>query len=108
MWISFRRVEAMADDPRTEFRDGMRVTASHLRHMQDRLREAVLDLRRSLGLGKIGWGLRASLEGRTVIVTPGAAFAPSGVRLALENPAELKLPDGDGPFRVVIEAKTED
>ena len=27
----------MADDPRTEFRDGMRVTSDHMRHMQDRL-----------------------------------------------------------------------
>ena len=44
----------MADDPRTEFRDGMRVTSDDMRHMQDRLREAVLDIRRTIGLGKIG------------------------------------------------------
>ena len=54
----------MAGDPRTEFRDGMRVTTDHMRHMQDRLREAVLDVRRTIGLGKIGWGLRATLDDR--------------------------------------------
>ena len=92
----------MAGDPRTEFRDGMRVTSDHMRHMQDRLREAVLDVRRTIGLGKIGWGLRATLADRSVNVTPGIAFSPSGLRLSLDSAAAVPLPDGDGPFRVTL------
>ena len=84
----------MAGDPRTEFRDGMRVTTDHMRHMQDRLREAVLDVRRTIGLGRIGWGLRATLDDRSVNVTPGIAFSPSGLRLSLDSAAAVSLPDG--------------
>ena len=51
----------MAEDARTIFVDGLRVTADHLQHMQDRLREAVADLRRTVGLGRVAWGLRAEL-----------------------------------------------
>jgi len=95
----------MAGDPRTEFRDGMRVTTDHMRHMQDRLREAVLDVRRTIGLGRIGWGLRATLDDRSVNVTPGIAFSPSGLRLSLDSAAAVSLPDGDGPFRVTLRAE---
>jgi len=95
----------MANDPRTEFRDGMRVTSDHMRHMQDRLREAILDVRRTLGLGKIGWGLRGSLTDRSVSVTPGVAYTASGVRLSLDTAATVSLPDGDGPFRVMLRAE---
>jgi hypothetical protein len=95
----------MADDPRIEFRDGLRVTSEHMRHMQDRLREAVLDLRRTVGLGKIAWGLHATLNNRSVTLTPGAAFLPSGLRLALDTEAAVALPDGDGPFRVSLRAE---
>ena len=74
----------MAEDARTQFVDGLRVTSDHLQHLQDRLRDAVLDLRRALGLGKVAWGLRAVLDGG-VALAPGVAFSPSGVRLNIDD-----------------------
>jgi hypothetical protein len=94
----------MADDARAQFVDGLRVTSDHLQHLQDRLREAVLDLRRTIGLGRIGWGLRASLGTGTVSVEAGVAFASNGVRLNLDSSVNLPLPTGSGPFRVVLRA----
>lgn len=43
----------MADDARTIFVDGLRVTTEHMAHLQDRLREAVFDLRCAVGLGRV-------------------------------------------------------
>jgi hypothetical protein len=94
----------MADDARTQFVDGLRVSADHLHHSQVRLRDGVEDLRRTLGLGKIAWGLRVTAEGSELRVTPGLAFAPGGVRLTLDSPAALALPDADGSFRVDLTA----
>ena len=48
----------MADNAGSRFFEGLRVTADHLRHLQDSLWEAVTDLRRTVGLGGIAWGLR--------------------------------------------------
>ncbi len=98
----------MADDARARFVDGLRVTADHLQHLQDRLREAVLDVRRTIGLGRIGWGLRAALSAGTVSVEPGVAFAPGGVRLNLDTAVNLPVPAGAGPFRVVLRAVESD
>ena len=98
----------MADDARSQFVDGLRVTADHLQHLQDRLRESVLDLRRSVGLGRIAWGLRATLAGSTVTVQPGVAFAPGGVRLALDAPMTLDTGGVVSPSRVVARATNSD
>ncbi len=100
----------MAEDARAQFVDGLRVTADHLIHLQDRLREGILDLRRSVGLGRISWGLRvqAGESAGTVTLTPGVAFSPSGVRLSLDSPLALSLPDGPGPFRVLLRASNSD
>ena len=92
----------MADDARTQFVDGLRVTADHLQHMQDRLREAVLDVRRAIGLGHIGWGLRATLGVNTVSVDAGVGYAPSGIRLTLDTAVNLPLPEGAPPYRIVL------
>jgi len=46
----------MAEDARTQFVDGLRVSAEHLQHLQDRLRESVLDVRNAIGLGRVAWG----------------------------------------------------
>jgi hypothetical protein len=97
----------MAEDARSIFVDGLRVTADHLQHLQDRLREAVLDLRRTIGLGRVAWGLRAELAGGTVRLSPGLAFAPSGVRLALDAEAALAVP-ADGAVRLVLGAVNAD
>src|ERR1044071_4858356 len=95
----------MADDARTQFIDGLRVTAEHLQHLQDRLRESVLDVRNTLGLGRIAWGLRATLNdaGTSVNVTPGVAFSPSGLRLAVDSALSLPVPSGgDASLAVVL------
>ncbi|MBL8483519.1 MAG: hypothetical protein JNJ60_15080, partial [Rhodocyclaceae bacterium] len=97
----------MADDARSQFVDGLRVTADHLEHAQDRLREAVLDLRRSLGLGRIAWGLRAQLSGGSVTLDPGVAFAPGGVRLFVDAPLNLGAPPAP-PARLVLRAANAD
>jgi len=64
----------------------LRVSAEHLQHLQDRLRESVLDVRNAIGLGRVAWGLRATLGGSNVDITAGVAFASGGVRLAVDNP----------------------
>lgn len=97
----------MADDARTQFVEGLRVTADHLLHLQDRLREGILDFRRAIGLGRIAWGLKVQATGN-VTVQPGVAFAASGVRLALDSPLTLPEPEGAGPFRVVLRASNSD
>ncbi|MBX3670454.1 MAG: collagen-like protein [Rhodocyclaceae bacterium] len=97
----------MADDARSHFVDGLRVTADHLQHAQDRLREAVLDLRRSMGLGRIAWGLRAQLSGGSVTLDPGVAFAPGGVRLFIDVPLNLGAPPAP-PARLVLRAANAD
>ena len=98
----------MADDARSQFVDGLRVTADHLQHLQDRLRESVLDLRRSVGLGRIAWGLRVTLADSTVTVQPGVAFSPGGVRLALDAPLNLDSGSVVPPTRVVARAANSD
>ena len=68
----------MADDARSQFVEGLRVTAEHLQHLQDRLRESTLDLRRSVGLSHIAWGLTVSVADGQLRVEPGVAFSPGG------------------------------
>src|SRR5439155_6784141 len=82
--------------------------SEHLTHLQDRLRDAVVDLRRTVGLGRVGWGLRVTSDDTGIHVDPGAAFAPSGIRLALDAPATFPLPGADGTFRVVLGAENSD
>ncbi len=99
----------MADDARTQFIDGLRVTADHLQHLQDRLRESVLDVRNAIGLGRVAWGLKATLNGTSVDVTPGVAFARSGVRLSVESPLSVAVPDGpDGSLALMLHAVSGD
>ena len=83
----------MANDARTEFIDGLRVTADHLQHLQDRLREAVRDLRLVVGAGKIAWGLHVDAAAGSVTVQPGVGVAPSGIRLNIDVPVNLPLPE---------------
>ena len=98
----------MANDARTQFVDGLRVTADHLQHAQDRLRESVRDLRRAVGVPAIAWGLHVAATETAVTVTPGVAFAPSGVRLSLDSPANLALPTGAGPWQVTLTGTEQD
>ncbi len=98
----------MATDAKAQFLDGLRVTSEHLSHLQDRLYEAVLDLRRTVGLGRIGWGLRITTTGSDIRVEPGVAFAPNGTRLALDSAATVPAPAGPGAFRVRLAATNSD
>jgi len=98
----------MAEDARTIFVDGLRVTAEHLQHLQDRLREAVTDLRAAVGHGRIAWGLRATLDGGTVRLSPGVAFAGNGTRLSIAAEAGLAIPSAAGALRLVLTAVNAD
>lgn len=100
----------MADNAGSRFFEGLRVTADHLRHVQDRLWEAVGDLRASVGLGRIAWGLRAEVTSTHITLTPGVAFSTGGVRLAIDTDLSLDLPDpGDGgPWVLALRAVNED
>jgi hypothetical protein len=98
----------MAGDARTIFIDGMRVTADHMDHLEQRLQEAVRDLRRVVGFRRIAWGLRVSVQGSTVTVEPGVAFAPQGARLSIDSLAQVNLPAGQAPFRVILKAVESD
>lgn len=95
-------------DARTVFVDGLRVTADHLQHLQDRLRESVLDLRRVVGTGRIAWGLVAAADGDRVRLEPGLAFAPGGLRLALDSAVGLDVPAERGSWRLVLRAANAD
>ena len=96
----------MAEDARTQFVDGLRVSAEHLQHLQDRLRESVLDVRNAIGLGRVAWGLKADLNdaGTFVDLAPGVAFAPGGVRLAVDSPLSLAVPAVGDSLALVLRA----
>jgi hypothetical protein len=98
----------MAGDARTIFIDGMRVTADHMDHLEQRLQEAIRDLRRVVGFRRIAWGLRVSVQGNTVTVEPGVAFAPNGARRNVDSLAQRNLPEGQPPFRVLLKAVESD
>ena len=98
----------MANDARTHFVDGLRVTADHLQHLQDRLRDAMRDVRQTIGLRKVAWGLRVTAAGGSVTISPGVAFSASGVRLNIDTDTSVPVPAGAGPFRVTLKAAEHD
>lgn len=98
----------MADDPGTRFEAGMRVTADHLQHVQDRLQEAVRDLRQVVGFAHIAWGLRTAVAAGKVVLTPGVAFTPGGVRLSIDSTVALDVPVAAGTYRLVLRAINHD
>src|SRR3954453_11219701 len=95
-------------EQRTEFFDGLRVTAQHLNHLETTVQQAVKDLRRVVGYGQIGAGLRIVVadDGHSVTLSPGLALTPDGRRLSLDEGAALTIPDGAGPFTVALRAAT--
>jgi hypothetical protein len=98
----------MAEDAHSRFVAGLRVSAEHLQHLQDRLRDSLLDLRRAVGLGRIAWGLRIVVGADSIILARGVALSKGGVRLSVDSPVTLEPPAGPGPFRVVLEAQNSD
>lgn len=97
----------MTTDPHTTFVDGLRVTPQHLNHLQDTLQQAVQDLRRTLGLGRIAYGLQVSAADGAVAVSPGLAFSAAGLRLELAEGATVALP-GSGEYRIELVASATD
>lgn len=100
----------MTESQKTRFVDGLRVTPLHLNHSQATAEQAVRDLRGVVGLGKIGYGFRLVLseDGSQVTLSPGLAFSSSGLRLALDEGVTLTVPEGPGPFSVVLRAENHD
>jgi len=100
----------MSESQKTRFVDGLRITPLHLTHAQSTAEQAVLDLRGVIGLGRVGYGFRlvVSEDAKAVTLSPGVGFTPSGLRLSLDEGVELEVPDGDGPFSVVLHAENHD
>ena len=92
----------MTTDAFTYFVEGLRVTPHHLMHMQDKLAQGVLDLRRALGLGKIAYGLHATQVEGASSLSAGTAFTASGLRAHLPDAASLVLPADDGDYVVYL------
>jgi Collagen triple helix repeat (20 copies) len=98
----------MTTDANTLFRDGMRVVPAHLTHLQQTLAQAVQDLRTALGLGRIAWGLRLSVSAGGITLSPGVAFTAAGIRLELATGLPVALPEGEGPWVVVLAGENTD
>lgn len=83
----------MGIDAKSYFIDGLRVTPQHLNHMQDVLAQGIIDLRYTLGAGRIAWGLRlmVSEDAKAVTLTKGLAISDSGIRLSVEEDVELEI-----------------
>ena len=61
----------MVKEGKTVFYDGMRVNKEHLSHMEYILLDAIKDIRTALGLGKICWGLKATVKNSSNICING-------------------------------------
>lgn len=98
----------MAEDAHSHFVEGLRVAADHLEHLQNRLRDSVLDLRRTVGLGRVAWGLKVDVTGTAVTLQPGVAFSHTGIRLAIETETSFPLPSDGADYRVVLVPENSD
>ena len=94
----------MTEAAGTRFVDGLRVTPAHLNHVQAVAEAAAADLRRVVGHGRIASGFVVTVDGDAATLSPGVAVAPSGQPLRRDEPALLDVPDGAGPFHVVLTA----
>jgi hypothetical protein len=82
----------------------LRVTPAHLNHAAAVAAEAIADLRRVIGLGRVGAGFRILVEAGAAILTPGVGFTPGGLPVRRDEPVVLDVPAGDGPFRAGLRA----
>jgi collagen triple helix repeat protein len=95
----------MADEPGTRFVDGLRVTPAHLNHLQTVATQAVADLRRVIGRGRVGAGFRIVDDGAGGLsLSPGVGFTPSGQPVRRDAPVVLALPDGVDEAAVGVRA----
>ena len=82
----------MADEPGTRFVDGLRVTPSHLNHLQTVAAQGIADLRTVVGRGMIGAGLRiVAADDGSLSISPGLALTPSGQPVRLDLPVVVEL-----------------
>ena len=94
----------MTHGPGTRFVDGLRVTPSHLNHMQTVLAEAVDDLRSVVGNDRVGMGFRLLVDGDQVRLSAGVGFTAAGTPVRRDDETVLTVPDGSGPISVAVVA----
>ncbi len=85
------------DEGKTRFQNGMRVTREHLEHLQDMWIAAAMQLRATVGVGRVSYGLKVEvLAPDKVRVGAGLAFDRQARPMALEQDSELALDFGAG------------
>lgn len=94
----------MTDSPGTRFVDGLRVTPAHLNHAQAVAADALTDLRRVVGVGRIGAGFRLLVDADTASLSPGVGFTSGGFPVRRDESTTLTVPAGLGPFHVALRA----
>lgn len=87
---------------RVAFLDGMRISREHLEHLQAYLHLAVLQLRETVGEGKVAHGLKAELAEGNLKVSPGMALDAHGRPLALNETRTLPIPAGNAVHYAVV------
>ncbi len=94
----------MATNAKSNFVDGLRVTPEHLNHLQGVLAQGIEDLRCTLGLNRIAWGLRllVSEDGAKVTLTRGVALSKKGLRLAQSEDIVLNIPETAPSFQLIL------
>jgi len=95
----------MTAAPGSRFVDGLRVTPAHLNHAQAVAAAAWDDLRRVVGLGRVGAGflIEVAADG-TVSLSPGIAFTDGGSAVRRDQPTAVTLPDGNESVTVAVRA----
>jgi len=95
----------MTQAPGTRFVDGLRVTPTHLNHVQAVADRALADLRRVVGLDRVALGFRLSVDdaGR-VVLSPGLGLTASGLPVRRDEQAVVTLPAGSAPVPVGLRA----
>ena len=95
--------------PGTRFVEGLRVTPAHLNHLQSVAAAAADDLRRVVGLGRVGVGLRIDVDDDgAVTLSPGVGFTRGGAVVRRDEPTVITLPDDEAELKVGLRAVTLD
>jgi hypothetical protein len=80
------------DEGKTRFLDGMRVALEHLDNLQDTLLTGLIQLRQSIGPGKVCWGLKTQASDAVkVSVAPGVAFDRQARPLIIASALDLAV-----------------
>jgi hypothetical protein len=98
----------MSEDASIRFLNGLRVSAQHLNHLQTTLAQAIRDLRDTMGLGAVAYGLRLAAHDGAVTLARGLAFSAGGLRLFVDADAPVPIPAAAGVYRVALAAQNQD